>query len=310
MGPFFNGGSAGTSSTGPHIGQLVVQDISATSATLAGPVTGIDGTQSAPYTVTLNHLAGYGGVVITPASTGTGDTFQATSGGGNVTTITIPAGSSSGTFYLTPNTAGSDSVSITTNSSLTLTGSPITVTVGSTSAATLTLACVNSLTDPPLAYQVPFTLTLDNPAPVGGIVVTLASTGASDTFQTSVGGGNITTMTIAYGASKTYTFYMTPGGYTGSRQISVASSPPLTYSGALGFSANPAGQYLLDTFSGSAGPLSSHTSDSGATWVNGPNMDLDGSGYVYNTSTGLGTIVYPTVAMPASYSAGFEVVFK
>ena len=54
--------------------------------------------------VFLNGPAPTGGVIYTPTSTfaGNSDKFQATLGGGNVTTIMIPAGSTYANFYLTP----------------------------------------------------------------------------------------------------------------------------------------------------------------------------------------------------------------
>jgi len=77
--------------------------------------------------LTLDQEALTGGVVITPTSTVSGDTFQATSGGGNVTTITIPSGSTTGTFYLTTsNTTGNRSIGVTTSPILTYSGSPVT----------------------------------------------------------------------------------------------------------------------------------------------------------------------------------------
>ncbi len=306
-GPFFNIGSAGTSSTGPHIGQLVVQDTSATTATLTGPVNGLTSTQSAPFTVTLNHPAGYGGVVITPASAGSGDTFQATSGGGNATTVTIPAGSTTGTFYLTPSTTpASRNVSITTAPSLTLSGTPIAFTAGS-AATTLTIA--SAVTTAPLGSQVPFTLTLNGLPPVGGMTVTLSSSAGSDTFQTLLGGGNVTTISFPYGGAETITFYLTCNGTVGSRSISISSSPVLIYAGSpYGFSATAVGQYLLDTFAGTAGTeLSNHPSDSWATWTVGTpaNALLDGNGNLYFIGT---TTAISSATMPSTQN--FQVLFN
>jgi len=268
VGPFFNAGSAGTSTTGPHIGQLVVQDISATAASLSGPVTGpTSAEQTMPFTVTLNNPAGYGGVVVTPSSSGTGDTFQANVGGGNVTTTTIPQGSTTGTFYLTASsTTGSRNISLTTSPALTLSGTPIAFTAGST-ATTITLSCTaypSNMVTAPLGYNIPYKLTLNGIPPIGGLTVTPTSTNGSDTFQTSIGGSNVTSLSIPYGAAETLTFYLTLGGSTGSRTLSFTSSSLTTAGGPFTFSALPNGQYLVDTFQGS-GPLSNHTSDSGAS---------------------------------------------
>jgi hypothetical protein len=95
-----------------------------TKATVTGPTSGANGAQSTVFTVTLDVAAPTGGVVVTPASTGSGDTFQATVGGGNVTTITIAAGQTTGTFYLKPGSTSWRSVSITTSPTLLYPGSP------------------------------------------------------------------------------------------------------------------------------------------------------------------------------------------
>jgi len=130
---------------GSHWGTLPpgtdVQNLSAlTTATLSGPAAGLVGTQNGPFTVALNTATSTS-VTVNLASNNGSDTFQATLGGGNVTSITIPAGSTTVTFYLTPGgTAGNRSISITTSPSLTYSGSPIifdassiTIPAGSTS---------------------------------------------------------------------------------------------------------------------------------------------------------------------------------
>jgi hypothetical protein len=96
-----------------------------TTATLSGPTSGAVGQQSTAYTVTLNAAA-TAAVTVTPSSSVPGDTFQATAGGGNVAAITIAAGSSTGTFYLTPiaSAAGNRNISITASPTLTYSGSP------------------------------------------------------------------------------------------------------------------------------------------------------------------------------------------
>jgi len=85
-----------------------------------------DAPESTAFTVTLDQPASTGGVTVAPASTNGSDTFQAGSGGSNVSSVAIPAGSTSVTFYLTPGgTAGNRSISITTSPSLSYSGSPI-----------------------------------------------------------------------------------------------------------------------------------------------------------------------------------------
>jgi len=97
----YNAGA--TSTTGMHVGNLIVQNLEPVATLSAGPTTGACLYQSTAFTVTLSGPAGYGGAFITPASSVIGDTFQTSPGGGNITTLTIPEGSTSGTFYLIPN---------------------------------------------------------------------------------------------------------------------------------------------------------------------------------------------------------------
>ena len=104
VGPRIAGGTvAATSSTGLHLGTLYVQDLTApTTATLVGPPnsSGLIGIP-AQFQVVLDGPAGAGGCTITPASSASGDTFQAVNGGPNITAITIPQGQIDMTFWLT-----------------------------------------------------------------------------------------------------------------------------------------------------------------------------------------------------------------
>src|SRR5581483_2360670 len=57
-----------------------------------------------------NALTTGGALTITLSSTSTGDTFSATSGGAATTTVTIPSGQSSVTFYYGDTVAGTPAV--------------------------------------------------------------------------------------------------------------------------------------------------------------------------------------------------------
>ncbi len=97
------GAAAATPSTGLHLGALYVQDLTApTTATLIGPPSG-GGLIGIPaqFQVVLDGPAGTGGCTITPASSASGDTFQAVEGGPNSTAVTIPQGEINTTFWLT-----------------------------------------------------------------------------------------------------------------------------------------------------------------------------------------------------------------
>jgi len=82
-----------------------------------------------PFTVTLSVVAPAGGVVVTPAGTLTGDTFQAALSGDSVSTVTVAEGATTVNFYYTPGADGTSHVSITTTPLTTYAGSPKSVVV-------------------------------------------------------------------------------------------------------------------------------------------------------------------------------------
>lgn len=199
-------GSGGwTATTGPHLGRFVLEDLSATTATLTGPTSGTEGQASTNFTATLDAPAGYGGLTVTPASSVSGDTLTPTS-------VTIAQGASSGTFTETPSTSGSRNISITTSPALTYSGSPIAYTATSTAATSYTLT-----------------------GPSGG-VVGAASTSFSVTPNglysgtitiTPSGGGLTTAITLTWSSSATaQTFSITPS-QTGTVTLTPTSSPQL-----------------------------------------------------------------------------------
>ena len=200
-----------------------------TAATLSGPTSGALGIESTAFTVSVNQPALTGGVTVTPSSSAGTDTFQATPSGSNVTSVTIPAGSTSITFYLTAGgTAGNRSISITTLPSLTTSGSPITF----SAVAVPTAATLSGPTSGRLGIEsTAFTVSVNQPAWTGGVTVTLASSVGTDTFQATLGGSNVTSVTIPAG-STSVTFYLTAGGSAGNRSISIMTSPSLTPSGS------------------------------------------------------------------------------
>ena len=109
-------------------------------------------------------------MTVTPSSSAGTDTFQATPSGSNVTSVTIPAGSTSITFYLTAGgTAGNRSISITTLPSLTTSGSPITF----SAVAVPTAATLSGPTSARLGIEsTAFTVSVNQPAWTGGVTVT------------------------------------------------------------------------------------------------------------------------------------------
>jgi hypothetical protein len=93
---------------------------------LSGPTSGTVYLSSTAFAVVLDEPAGSGGVIVVLATTGPGDSFLDSSGT-MTASITIPAGSISGHFFLIPGSQGQRNVFIT-SSGLTVGGSPISYT--------------------------------------------------------------------------------------------------------------------------------------------------------------------------------------
>lgn len=75
------------------------------SGVFTGPSTGNVGGESNPFTITLNALS-IGTTTINLSSSGPGDFFRATPGGGSVTSINVPDVQTVGNFYIVPATTG------------------------------------------------------------------------------------------------------------------------------------------------------------------------------------------------------------
>lgn len=150
-----------------------------TGFTLAGTGSGTYGVQSAPMAVFLNGPAGSGGVTLNLVSTlsGNTDTFQPSS------TITIPSGSSSATFYITPSGASGTRIVSATSSGLSQIGSPVTYTATGSSAPTT--ATLSGPTSGALGQKsTAFSVTLNTAATVP-VTVTITSSNSTDVFTSS-----------------------------------------------------------------------------------------------------------------------------
>ena len=99
---------------GPVLNALTFP-IRATTGTLSGSSSGTSGAESA-LTITLDHVAPSGGIVVSLLSSVTGDTFRATSGGSAVTSVTVPAGATTVSALAVPSSTGARNLYI--NSSL------------------------------------------------------------------------------------------------------------------------------------------------------------------------------------------------
>jgi hypothetical protein len=214
----------GFGNTGETASTSVTIPTAATTATLTGPTAGNQGDESTPFTVTLNHPAPGGGVVVNLASNGSGDVFRLVSGGGNVTTAPIASGATTATFLLVPGSAGARQVSITTTPTLTPSGSPITYTSTAVGATSYTLTNASPSSGPPNAASGNFTVQLNG----------IPSPSAVITPQSSVGGDAFTPASLTVTDNATHTFVLNGSATGGARTITV------THTGG-GFSGDPAG---------------------------------------------------------------------
>jgi hypothetical protein len=174
---------------------------SPTSVTLTGPGSGATGVESSAFTATLDAPAGGGGVVVGLASDGSGDAIRGVTGGSTVTSVTVPSGQTTHTFFLVAGTLGARHVSIT-QGSLTTLGSPITYTA----------------TGPALSVGPTTATATDAGAPVA---ITPSLTGSSAALTASlVGAGSISTAAPASGVAFNY-FPPEAGAGTGSATVTV-----------------------------------------------------------------------------------------
>ena len=286
---------------------MVIQDLPPTEATISGPSSGNVNALSAPFTVTLDKAAQYGGLTVNLSSTGgiSGylDTFQATSGGGNVESITIAAGSTTGTFYLTPaGPVGPRTISVTTSPTST-NSTPWTYTGnGISTAAGYTITMASG------GYQnVPVTAT---------IALTPANSVFNGTISATPGGGTgqcqvfQTFVTHWYSEQGPKTFTFTPltqdsVTFTFTNSGTLANPAPTTYTATR--------VYLQDLFQLANGgpPIQSHTSSTlpsavaGSTWSTptGGSIYLDGNGGTYLASSG-SSYTLSNATMPTASGIG------
>ncbi len=313
-------GNYGSTSTGYHLGRLIVQDLAPTTATITGP-TGSSGnmnSQSGAFTICLDRQAQYGGLTVSLASTGgvTGylDTFQATSGANNVTSVTIPAGSSSGSFYLTP------------------AGPPGNRTISCTTSPILTTCVPATYSGVPVSTATGYSVSLYGGLANGGHVNHVA-TGTISLIGTGTGpwyfNGTITA-TPGLGEGNLYSpfyvpFYSEAGPKTFTFSPSATGTITFSYTNSASL-ANPqdgtytgTSIYFEDQFSGT-GSIASHTSNTlpsgaaGETWTTptGGAIYLDGKGGTYLGSAGAGYSLLgpsPFSALPGQSNAPSSVEF-
>jgi phosphodiesterase/alkaline phosphatase D-like protein len=180
-------------------------------ATFAGPQLGTVGVESDAFTITLASPSA-GTTTVNLASTGTGDVFHATSGGPSVASIAIGTGQTTGTFYLVPGTRGTRTITPT------VTGVTISPATMSYMSGPATANISGSNTGAVSTESGAIIITLDTPAPSGGITIALASSDASDAFHATPGGSVVTSIAIAAGQTEG-TFYVAASSTPGTHVI-------------------------------------------------------------------------------------------
>jgi hypothetical protein len=254
-----NGNGGWTATTGPQIGQLIVQDPSATTATLS--IASGSGPSGTPVelTVTLDLPAGSGGLTVPIAQTGGTGTLSSTSGGSTVSSITIAQGASSGTFWWNSSAAGTASITIgPTSPVLTLSGSPKSFTATDPSA---TYGLTGPSSGPIGVASSAFTLT-----PSGSITDTV-------TFADSPSGGTFTPTSLSWSSSsaaQTFTYTpATPGAKT--LTLTSGASYAITGSPATYTATMVATSYTL------AGPTAGVVNQSSTAFTVAPNGSFTGT---------------------------------
>ncbi len=243
--------------------------------------------------------------MVTLSSSNGSDTFQATQGGANVTSITLAAGQPSGTFRLTPGgTTGYRTITITTSPTLTCPGSPFTyhalpaatgyTVTGATGGHRLTAAI--------------WTISLTG----GDFAGTIRATPGGGTGQCQIFSPRLITFTGNGTLSKTFTF--TPlvqdsVTFTFTNPGSLTDPSPQTYQST--------GMYYEDTFVGLSGTsIADHTSNSLPGLTGSPynvtgsgTIELDGNGMVFQSSAGPTYAITQTVLPTWGSGVSFEVLF-
>lgn len=195
LGVWLNG--ANSTSTGWHIDQLQAGVLvsTPTTYTLTGPGAGVSGAASSNFTVTLNSPA-ITTVVVTPSDGGAGGTVVGNAGA----TVSIPTGSSAGTFIYTAASTGAKTISATNGSSLTNPAS-LTYTAYSLAIAPSSQSVANSVAASMTATLTGGSGTLAATATGGTLSTAAPTSGTAFTLTTQSSGSGTDTVTVTHAAS-------------------------------------------------------------------------------------------------------------
>ena len=272
------------------------------SVTIVGPSQGIYNAQQ-EFSLSLAGPAGAGGIVVTLASSNGSDTFQATSGGSNITSITVPASTLSANFYFTTSSTGTRNISISAGS-VSCPNSPY-------AYDALAAATSYTVTGATGGHQlVPVTWRINL---IGGdFVGTITATPGGGTSQCQIVYPIVTTFTGNGTLSQNFTF--TPQNqdlvtFTFTNSGGLTNPSPETYTSTI--------MYYEDTFVGHSGTsIAAHTSNllpgvagSGYT-VTGGTIELDGNGMVFQSSAGPTYAITQAVVPAFGKGVSFQVLFE
>ena len=276
------------------------------SVTIVGLCQGLYNVQNV-FRLSLAGPAGAGGIVVTLASSNGSDTFQATSGGPNITSITIPANALSAHFILTTSSTGTRNISITTGS-VSCSNSPYAY----DALANATSYTVTGAAGGHLLVPVTWTITL-----IGGdFAGTITATPGGGTGQCQIFSPALITFTGNGTLSELFTFTPLDADsvtFTFTNSGSLINPSPETYVST--------SEYLVDAFAGTSGTaIQSHTSEilpsgvAGSTYTDPSvgTISLNGTGGVYmSTAAGYagtgtaGPMSLSNAIMPTSLNCEF-----
>lgn len=251
----------------------ITRSAAATAVTMTGPTSGSVGVASSNFTIAANGSLS-GSVTVTPSDGGGGGSFTPSS-------VTISAGTPSATFTYTPGSAGTKTISVTNNGSLTNPSNiTFTASVAAATAVTMTGPTGGAVSSPSTNFTIGA-----NGAITGTVVVTPTDNG---------GGGSFTPSTVSISSgSPTATFTYTPAS-TGAKTISVANNGGLTNPSNITYTATSAAATAVTM----TGPTGGSVASASTNFTVGANGVISGTVVVTpNDSSGGGTFTPTSVSI-------------
>lgn len=250
-------------------------------AILSGPTSGTPGAPSGAFTVTLDGAAPAGGQAVTLASSAGGSAFAGARVSG--TTLTIPAGQTTGTFTYARSGAGTSNISIA-STGLAVGGSPVAYAASTGGATAFTLSGPSTGTVGVASANFTFT-------PTGGGytgTITPAMAGLAGTWSPS---------TLTWSAASNALTAKFTASASGSGTANGSGSPTLTTPAGVAFAASAAAATSYTLTGPSGGAVGSPSAAFTVTPVGGP---FTGPVTVTPSGGGLSTPIVKTFAGSAT----------